>query len=112
MFISIVSKNGERVTQKWQNWRDISDSPEIKYIFDSQEQCNRFWAWAWEIVPYSEAKARVQKLGYEVWEGDGEYGFELPTEITRFQIWRRVDTNTRKPELVEFEGIKLKIKVS
>ena len=101
MFLSIVSKNGERITK---------DNAET--LFDSEAQRDRFWAWAWEIIPYKEAKTRVEKLAYEVWEGDDEYGIDIPTKVTRFQIWRRVDINTRKPELVEFDGMQLKIKVS
>ena len=101
MFISIVSKNGKRITKDNEN-----------SIFDNPEQQERFLEWAWEHIPYKEAKARVEKLGYEVWEGDDEFGIELPEKVTRFQIWRRVDTNIRKPEIVEFEGMKLNIKVS
>jgi len=78
-------------------------------------QQERFREWAWEHIPYKEAKERVEKLGYEVWEGDGEYNIETPKNsdpICRFAIWRRVDPNKRKPELIEFEGMKLKVRIS
>ena len=101
MYLSIVSKNGERITKKNQ------DS-----IFNSKDQQKRFWDWVGEVIPYSEVKTRVEKLGYEVWEGDDEFDIEHPQEVTRFQIWHRVDIHTRKPEVVEFEGMKLGIKVS
>jgi hypothetical protein len=101
MFISIVSKNGERITKENENM-----------IFEDKKQQDRFWDWAWETVPYEEAKSRVEKQGYEVWEGDAEYGQEIPKVISRFAIWRRVDSDIRKPELIEFEGMKFKIRIS
>jgi len=101
MWISIISKNGEKITKQNEDT-----------LFESKEQRDRFWAWALESIPYKEAKERVEKLGYEVWEGDGEFGFEIPQKVTRFQIWRRVDIHKRKPELIEFDDMKLKIKIS
>ena len=114
MFISIVSKNGKRVPQqKWDSYLDvIRGSAGKNILFDNPEQSNRFWDWAWETIPYTEAKARVEKLGYEVWEGDAEFGCEVPETICRFAIWRRVDKEIRKPEVIEFEGMKLGIRVS
>jgi hypothetical protein len=101
MFIFIVEKNGERVTKQNED-----------KIFNNNEQRERFWDWAWKAVPYNEAKQRVETLGYEVWEGDNGYGIEIPKKVSRFAIWRRVDPATRKPELIEFEGIKFKVKIS
>jgi len=109
MFLTIVSKNGERITKEWLNWKNALDDPNIKTVFDSAAQCKRFLDWAWESIPYTEAKARVEKLGYEVWEEDTS---PLPEKVCRFAIWRRVDIKTRKPESVDFEGMKLAIKVT
>jgi hypothetical protein len=96
VYLSIVSKNGKRVTQQ------IKDE-----VFENKEQSNRFWAWAWEAVSYAEAKARIEKLGFEVRENN-----DAPETISRFGIWRRVNPEKRKPELIEFEGMMLKIRVS
>jgi len=95
MFISVVSKNGMRVSEK------NSDK-----VFKDKEQHDRFYEWAWQVIPYAEAKERVENLGYVIREDD-----EIPETISRFAIWRRVSPGIRKPELVEFEGMKLKIKV-
>lgn len=100
MFISIVSKNGEPITKE-------------NKLFENKKQHDRFWDWAWESISYIEAKLRVEKLGYTVWDGDKEeFGLEIPEKVSRFQIWRRVDSEIRKPEVIEFEGMTLKIKVS
>jgi len=96
MFLTIVSKNGERITDKNENT-----------IFESKEQHDRFWEWAWQVIPYGEAKKRVEKLGYEVREDN-----DAPETVSRFGIWRRVCHKKRKPEPIEFEGMMLKIRIS
>ena len=100
MFLSIVSKNGKRVA-KDAAW----DS-----IFTSEEQYQRFWDWAWAEILFSEAKARVEALGYKIRSDQGSH--TAPNTIQRFRIWRYVSPDVRKPEVVEFEDMKLEIKVS
>ena len=96
MFLTIISKNDERITDKNGNT-----------IFESKEQHDRFWEWAWQVIPYREAKKRVEKLGYEVREDN-----DVPETISRFGIWRRVNPEKRKPELIEFEEMMLKVRIS
>ena len=49
MFLSIVSKNGERITKKNQ------DS-----IFNSKEQQRRFWDWAGEVIEFEGMKLAIK----------------------------------------------------
>ena len=96
MFLTIVSKNGVKITNENEDT-----------IFKNREQQDRFWKWAWESIPYAEVKERIKHLGYGVRENN-----DVPEIIPRFCIWRRVIPEKRKPELIEFEGMKLKIRVS
>jgi hypothetical protein len=99
MMLTIISKNGKPI---------LAD----ERIFDTVEQATRFNYWAFDQIPYVEAKARVTALGYKVSDTELECGRSLPETITRFAIWRRVDPKKRKPEIVEFEGMTLEIRIS
>ena len=101
MFITIVEKNGEKITKKNQDT-----------VFINGTQQERFIKWAWESIPYKEARKRVEKLGYKVWEDDTCGPPKDTDPICRFAIWRRVDQNKRKPELIEFEGMRLRVKIT